>query len=824
MKKTFILIAGLCITLTAYAQQKNYTRLVNVFIGTGGHGHTYPGVTAPFGMVQLSPDTRMEGWDACGGYYYTDTAIYGFSHTHLSGTGIRDYGDILLMPTTGSYQWKQDEYKSSFSHKNEHASPGYYQVYLNKYHINVQLTATERAGMHQYTFPASAGEGNILLDLHHGLGDRVLNSWLRIINDTTIIGLRQSAGWAHDQILYFALKFSRPFQQDELALNNEPVNNKDSLSGENVKAYFTFNTEKEKKVFVKVGLSAVSPEGAMENLNTEMPGFDFNRIRNQEHEQWNKMLSEIEVKGGTKDEQIMFYTALYHCLITPNIYQDVDGKFRSTDLKVHQAHGFTNYTVFSLWDTYRAFNPLMTILQPKRVNDWINTFLAEYKYGGMTPTWELSGNETHTMIGHHSVPVMVDAYQKGIRGYDAEDALASMENYDESDRYGLPKYREQGYLGEHDISESVSRTLEYSYDDWCIAQMAKMLGRVVDYKKYIQRAQFYKNIYDPSTGFFRGKVNDTWFTPFDPTEVNHFYTEANAWQYNFAAQQDVSGMIRLQGGRQKFADKLDTFFTMSSKMTGDVPPDISGMIGQYAHGDEPSHHIAYLYDYAGMPWKTQQLVHQICTTLYFDDPNGESGNDDCGQMSAWLVMSDMGFYQVCPGRPEYAFGTPLFDQVKVHLSNGNTFTINAKNISGSNFYIQSVQLNWKKYSRSYITHDDILRGATLTFTMGSSPDKHFATQDADCPHSSITHDLITPAPFVKPANSQAGSIRVGDVDHRAVIYYTTNGSMPGVYSKRYTGKISLDNVSALKMIAIDPERINSKVVSMDDNELTKTSK
>lgn len=749
MKKIFIFIAALCSTLTAFSQQKDYTKLVNVFIGTGGHGHTFPGATAPFGMVQLSPDTRTEGWDACGGYYYADTVIDGFSHTHLSGTGIADYGDILLMPTTGSYQWKQDDYKSSFSHQNEHASPGYYQVYLNKYHINVQLTATERAGMHQYTFPADAGEGNILIDLHHGLGDEVLNSWIRIINDTTIVGLRQSAGWAHDQILYFALKFSRPFQHYQLALNDEPVNHKDSLNGKNVKAYFSFNIKEGKDIFVKVGLSAVSPEGAMENLNTEMPRFNFNKLREQAHEQWTKMLSEIEVKGGTKDQQIMFYTALYHCLITPNIYQDVDGKFRSTDLKVHQAHGFTNYTVFSLWDTYRAFNPLMTILQPERVNDWINTFLAQYKYGGMTPTWELSGNEANTMIGHHSVPVMVDAYQKGIRGYDAALALASMGNYDESNRYGLAKYREKGYLGEHDIRESVSRTLEYSYDDWCIAEMAKMLGKTADYRKYIQRGQFYKNIFDPSTGFFRGKVDGSWFTPFDPIEVNHFYTEANAWQYNFAVQQDVSGMIRLQGGRQKFADKLDTFFTMSSRMTGNVPPDISGMIGQYAHGNEPSHHIAYLYDYAGMPWKTQQLVHQICTTLYFNDPNGESGNDDCGQMSAWLVMSDMGFYQVCPGRPEYAFGTPLFEQVKIHLSNGKTFTINARNSSSSNFYIQSAQLSGNRYNRSYITHEDILHGATLTFNMGSSPNKHFATQDADCPHSAITHDFNYPGSIRK---------------------------------------------------------------------------
>jgi predicted alpha-1,2-mannosidase len=822
MKKVSILGISLLIFTSLFAQQKDYTRSVNVFIGTGGHGHTFPGATMPYGMVQLSPDTRMQGWDACGGYYYTDTAIYGFSHTHLSGTGIPDYEDILLMPTTGKYQWLQENYKSSFSHGNEQASPGYYRVYLNKYHINVQLTATDRAGMHEYTFPASAGEGNVMLDLHHGDQDRVLHSWLRIVNDSTVVGLRESRGWAHDQIVYFALKFSKPFQRHELALNNESVGGKDSLHGEDVKAYFTFDVKDQKNLFVKVGLSAVSPEGAMRNLNAEMPGFDFNKIREAAHHKWNKILSQIEVTGGTKDQQIMFYTALYHCYIDPNIYQDVDGKFRGTDLKIHQAKNFTNYTVFSLWDTYRALDPLMTILQPKIMNDWINTFLAQYKYGGMTPTWELSGNETNVMIGHHSVPVIVDAYQKGIRGYNGNEALTAIENYDESNRFALPAYRRQGFLQQHDISESVSRTMEYSYDDWCIADMARMMGKEKDYKRYIERAQYYKNVYDPSTGFFRGKHDDVWFTPFNPTDVNGFYTEANAWQYNYAAQQDVSGMMKLHGGRKTFATQLDTFFRTASVLTGNVPPDIAGMIGEYAHGDEPSHHIAYLFDYAGMPWRTQQLVHRICNTLYFDDPNGESGNDDCGQMSAWLVMSDMGFYQVCPGRPEYALGTPMFKEVKIHLSNRKTFTIKASGVSMSDFYILSAALNGKKYSRSYITHQDILNGATLTLHMGSSPGKNFAVKETDCPHSDITRDLTTPVPFINPDIKKEGntvSIQAGDADPGAVIYYTTDGSTPDASSKKYAGKISLDDNAVLKMIAAHPGLIDSKVVAVEANKL-----
>lgn len=792
-----------------WAQQKDHTLLVNPFIGTGGHGHTFPGASAPFGMVQLSPDTRMQGWDACGGYYYNDTAIYGFSHTHLSGTGIADYEDILLMPTIGKYEWKQDDYKSSFSHDNEHASPGYYQVYLKKYDINVQLTATERAGMQQYQFPTHVKEGNVLLDLHHGDADHVLHSWLRIINDSTVVGLRESRGWAKDQILYFAMKFSQPVNSYQLANNDVPVTGKDSLSGNNVKAYFTFRLNRRKRLLVKVGLSAVSPEDALENLQAEMPGFDFGKIKQQTHLQWVKELGKVDIEGSTHDEQVKFYTALYHCYLSPNIYQDVNGKFRGTDLKIHQADNFTNYTVFSLWDTYRAFDPLMTILEPKRINDWVNTFLAQYKYGGMTPVWELSGNETFCMIGHHSVPVMVDAYQKGIRDYNAQEALASMENYDESNRFSLPVYRRKGFLEKEDISESVSRTLEYSYDDWCIAQMAKMLGKEEDYKKYIQRAQYYKNLYDPATGFFRGKSHGIWISPFRATDINGFYTEANAWQYNYAAQQDVTGMINLHGGKKAFASQLNEFFTTSSTLTGNAPPDISGMIGQYAHGDEPSHHIAYLFDYIGMPWHTAQLVHGICDTLYHDNPNGESGNDDCGQMSAWLVMSDMGFYQVCPGRPEYALGTPMFNRITIHLSNGKNFTIIAKGLSPNAYYIHSAQLNDKAYSKSYITHQDILDGSTLVLDMSPIPDKDFASQEKDCPQSAITHDLMAPVPFV--TFTKKGRVQLEDADPKAVIYYTTDGSTPEANSIKYTGPFEADYGITLKMVAMQPGITNSKI-------------
>lgn len=813
-----MLCSLLILSPSILAQTRDFCRMVNPFIGTGGHGHTFPGAAMPFGMVQLSPDTRMEGWDACGGYYYTDSVLYGFTHTHLSGTGIADYGDILMMPTTGAYQWDQQDYRSGFNHAHETAAPGYYQVLLDKYGINVRLTATLRAGMQEYTYPKGADRGNVLVDLRHGLGDHVLHSWIRIVNDSTVLGLRESSGWARDQILYFALKFSRPFEKVALALDEKATGQDDSLSGKDVKAFFSFDTRTSKVVLAKVGISAVSPENALHNLDTEMPDFGFERLRREAYNTWNRQLGKIDVSGGTAAQRTLFYTALYHTFLSPNIYQDVDGRFRGTDLKIHQAKGFTNYTVFSLWDTYRAFNPLMTILQPERTADWINTFLAQYKYGGMTPVWELSGNETYCMIGHHSVPVITDAYQKGIRGFDAVLALASMENYEQSDRFALPAYREKGFLSQEDIRESASRTLEYSYDDWCIAQMAHMLGKPADYRLYITRAQNYKNLYDPSSGFFRGKHDGIWHTPFDPREVNGFYTEANAWQYNFAAQQDVSGMIALAGGKKAFADKLNEFFTTSSTLTGNVPPDIAGMIGQYAHGDEPSHHISYLFDYLGMPWRTQELVHQICTTLYHADPNGESGNDDCGQMSAWLVMSAMGFYQVCPGRPEYALGTPMFPEIRIHLPHGKEFTLRAPGVSDTSFYIQSATLDGAPYTKSYLTHTQITGGATIILHMGSTPSKTFGALAADCPQSAITGNQVVPVPYILPIQDSTAAgllISLGDVLKTAVIRYTTDGSNPSRSATLYKGAFRVKPDAVLKITASAPGMTASGIVTAD---------
>ena len=667
MKKLILLLLG-GVCCGGVFGQRDYTKLVNPFVGTGGHGHTFPGASMPFGMMQLSPDTRLEGWDGCGGYHYTDSVIYGFSHTHLSGTGIPDYCDILLMPFTGNVQWDNKEYRSSFSHKNEKASPGYYEVLLDKNKINVELTTSFRSGMHQYSFPANTKTGSVLIDLKHR--DIVLDSYIEQVNDHEIRGYRRSKSWAQDQTVYFYIRFEQPLKGFELFDGKNTSNTNKVLQGKSVQAAVSFGLPADRKIRCKVGISGVSMEGAKLNLDTEITGWNFEQVHQLAVKEWNKELSKIDVKGGKPEDQTIFYTALYHTFLVPNIYQDVDGQYRSTDLKVHKAYDFTNYTVFSLWDTYRAYNPLMTIINRKRTNDWIKTFLAQYQYGGMLPVWELSGNETFCMVGYHSVPVIVDAYQKGINGFDKNVALQAMQSYAESNRFGLTYYMKNGYLGNDMEHESASKTLDYAFDDWCIAQFAKWNGNQQTYLKFIQRAHNYQNLFDPQTHYMRGKIQGIWYSPFDPKEINNFYTEGNSWQYSFAAPHDIENLIRLHGGKEAFANKLNELFTTSSQTTGRDQSDVTGLIGQYAHGNEPSHHMAYLFDYVGMPWRTQELVHKICREFYKNDPDGLIGNEDCGQMSAWYVLSSMGIYEVCPGTGAYVFGTPLFDEVRINLENG----------------------------------------------------------------------------------------------------------------------------------------------------------
>ncbi|MGN6510016.1 MAG: GH92 family glycosyl hydrolase [Chitinophaga sp.] len=796
--KNWLLALALGLATAAHAQQTDYASKVNPFIGTGGHGHTYPGPSMPFGMVQLSPDTHLKGWDGCSGYHYSDSLMYGFSHTHLSGTGIEDYCDILLMPVTGKPSWKNSEYASPFSHKNEKAYAGFYSVKLDKYDITASLTATKRAGLHKYEFPQGVKEGHVLLDLYHR--DIVINSSLKVLNDSTITGMRRSTSWAKDQILYFAMKFSRPAKSHNVALGDTSKGPLTDAEGRNIKAYFTFDVQQ--PLYVKVAISGVSEEGALKNLDAEMPGFDFDGTLANAKAAWNKELGKIEVKGGTHDQQVMFYSALYHACLNPNLYMDVDRRYRGTDLKIHQADGFENYSVFSLWDTHRALHPLMTIINPQKTNDWINTFLAQYKYGGMLPVWELSGNETFCMIGYHSVPVIVDAYKKGIRGYDAKYALEAMRSYAEGERFGMQHYIRQGYLSMDTQPESVSRTLEYSYDDWCIAQMGKMLGNTEVYNRYMKRAQSYKNLYDASTGFMRGKIGGRWMSPFDPTEVNNFFTEANSWQYSFYVPQDVSGLIKLNGGKEKFTQKLHKLFTTEDKLSGRHQSDITGLIGQYAHGNEPSHHIAYLFNYVGQPWKTQQLVHQVMSTMYHNAPDGLSGNEDCGQMSAWYVMSAMGIYPVRPGDGTYAIGTPTSDEVKIHLENGKIFTIIAKNLSSKNFYVKNAKVSGKNLPTSSITHEMIVNGGTLEFEMTGAPSKAWTTA-AGSPVSVITDDLIVAVPYVvAPSDRFKHSTQVSlkAVEPGTAIYYTLDGSEPDTRSTRYTAPFNISKTCTLKVV------------------------
>ena len=715
MKKTrkvtgfMAFLFSLILSFQSECQNQGFiTDYVNPVIGTGGHGHTYPGVSVPFGMVQLSPDTRLKGWDGCSGYHASDSIIYGFSHTHLSGTGCSDYGDFLFMPVTGEVGLTDYGYKASFKNSGDQeiATAGNYVVYLNN-GIKAELTCTKRVGVHRYTFPQLQNAG-IVVDLKHR--DKVLDSRLKIVSNTEIEGMRVSSSWAEHQELYFVARFSKPFTYSRAVVDDKPVQAFTESTGKSIIACFNFATSKDEKIMLKVAISAVSCENARKNLDAEVPGWDFHSVANAAAVSWNDELGKILVEGGSKDQKITFYTALYHAFLNPNIYSDADGSFRGRDMKIHASKGFDYYTVFSLWDTYRATHPLFTLLEQKRTNDFINTFLTQYEQGGLLPVWELSSNETDCMIGYHSVPVIVDAYMKGIRGFDARKALEAMKHSANQDRLGLKYFRTLGYIPADKEGESVSKTLEYAYDDWCIAQMAKSLGNTNDYNTFIRRAQAYKNIFDPSSGFMRAKLNGTWYSPFDPAEVNFNYTEANSWQYSFCVPQDLDGLIDLLGGKEKMAKKLDEMFAAKTQTTGREQVDITGLIGQYAQGNEPSHHMAYLYDYAGEPWKTQALVHKICKELYSNSRDGLCGNEDCGQMSSWYVMSAMGMYPVTPGTTTYAIGTPLFPEMKLKLENRKEFTIKASNVSNENFYIQSAKLNGQPYTRCFIDHSDIMKG------------------------------------------------------------------------------------------------------------------
>jgi len=801
----FILFATLAISFNScLTPEKALHQLVNPFIGTGGHGHTFPGAIVPFGMVQLSPDTRLEGWDGCSAYHYSDSIIYGFSHTHLSGTGVSDYGDLLLMPGLGKGSFNNKEYASEFRHKDEKAHAGYYAVKLNKHQIQVELTCSERAGMQRYKFSKTDEQPHIVIDLEHR--DELLDVELSQITKNKLQGKRISKAWAQKQHFYFSLEFSANISKIEFK-------NWDKDSTKKTKAIVYFE-KGSKEILAKSGISFVDIEGAEKNLKKEIDHWNFEQVKKEAEEKWEKALSKIKVEGGSEDEKIIFYTALYHTMTAPNLFTDLDGRYRGMDGNIHKSEQGNIYSIFSLWDTFRAAHPLYTLIERKRTVEFINTFLAHYKQGGRLPVWELAANETDCMIGYHSVSVIADAYAKGIREFDAELALEAMQHSANRDNGGLKAYRENGLIAMTDNPESVSKTLEYAYDDWCISELAKALSKDSIYRVFAARAQHYKNIFDPGSGFMRARINGGLFSPFSPSEVNFNYTEANAWQYSLFVPHDIEGLSELMGGKKALENYLDALFTSSSNLGGHEQADITGLIGQYAHGNEPSHHKAYLYNFVGKPAKTQQRVRQIMSELYKNAPDGLSGNEDCGQMSAWYVMSAMGFYAVTPGSDKYIIGSPIFKKITINYENGKQLVIEAPKNSKKNIFVKSLKLNGKGFTKSYISHSELQEGK-LEFEMSPEHNPKWATETENCPKTQIADSLrIVPVPYFKsPANAFSDSMEISiSVAGKYEIYYWEGDESAEKKAVLYNKPFVIKNKSNFFAFAKDDKDKKSNIV------------
>ena len=797
MKRILLLIPiALLLASCSTKSTQNVVTYVDTFIGTGGHGHTYPGATAPFGMVQLSPDTRMDDWDGCSGYHISDNHILGFSHTHLSGTGCNDYGDFRFMPITGEKHYKSDDYRSAFRHETELARPGFYSVVLDDYNIKVELAAGVRAAMHRYTFPQGTN-ASVILDLKESTlsDEKIYEAWAKVENDNAISGFRRSGYWARDQYLYFYAEFSKPIIAHE---QNE----------EGLVYAFDFENDGE-PLMMRIGISAVDVEGAKKNLESEITDFDLDALAEKTYNTWNNELSRIMVNSKNEKDKKIFYTALYHSFIVPNLYSDVDGRYRAHDLQVHQSDR-PRYTVFSQWDTFRTENPLLDMIQTERAVDIINTFIDNYETGGLLPTWELAANETHCMIGYHSIPVMADAYINGITGFDAEKALNAMVARANEDMWGLKYYRQYGFIPADMEGESVSTTLEDAYDDWCIARMADKMGKKDIADEFYQRAQYYKNLYDPDTKFFRGRKNGGFVSPFDPRQVNFMLTEANTWQYNFFVPQDINTHIDMMGGKEEYENMLGQLFSTASDLTGRTQVDITGLIGQYAHGNEPSHHMAYLFNFVGKPVRTQKIVNQIMNELYTDQPDGLCGNEDCGQMSAWYVMSAMGFFPVTPASGMFIIGVPHFEEMTLNFENGKTFTIIAKNLSHENKYIESVKLNGKPLNRSYLYCDEVLNGGKIEFKMTSNRNTTWATEEKDCPVMRITDNLIVTSPIIDVENYvfyDNLEVSMKHPDKNAKILYTLNGGEEMEYIEPFV----IDKTTDIKAVAV-VDGLSSKAI------------
>ncbi|AFC86183.1 GH92 family glycosyl hydrolase [Frateuria aurantia] len=758
-------------------------RHVDVFIGTGGHGHTFPGATVPFGMVQLSPDTYNAVWDACSGYHRGDGSIMGFSHTHLSGTGCADLMDIMVMPCVGAVQTEPGQptpaitiyhsrfdathggsdpgqsehqprghtpgYRASFTSADETATPGYYSVILRDRRIKAELTATARVGMHRYTFPAS-DQSHLLLDLAHGAQDdpltpaKVGHCHLRVIGNDTLVGSRQVDEWAPGRQIFFALKLSRPFERFEVYAPETagPLTTIETR-GKTLKCALHFSTRRGETILVKTGISAVDIEGALRNLEAEVSGWNFELVRQQASAAWTTALARSRAVFGSRKQQRIFDTAMYHSLVAPTLFSDVDGRYRGMDMSIRQLpEGQLNYTAFSLWDTYRALHPLLTLIQPERVPDLVNSLvrMAAQSPAGV-PVWPLQGRETGCMIGYHSAVVVAEAHAKGFAGIDFQAAWPLWRKRAMDDDYrGLALYRQLGYIPADKAPEAVSKTLEYAYDDWAVAELAKAAGADEDRRHLTRRSQNYRNVFDPATGFARARHADgSWIEPFDPRAMGHTdrwrdFTESNAWQATFLNQHDIYHFIAQFGGDAPFVRKLDALFAADSTLPADAPPDIAGMIGQYAHGNEPSHHVAYLYAYAGQPWKTQAMVRRILSEMYDDKPDGEAGNDDCGQMSAWFILNALGFYPVDPVSGIYVLGSPAVLQADLALTGGR-LRIVAHDNKPDHVYVQSVRFNGQPHSRNWIRHSELIAGGLLEFEMGPRPNLDFGVEQDDRPPS-----------------------------------------------------------------------------------------
>jgi predicted alpha-1,2-mannosidase len=734
---------GSCLLLagTAVHAQK-LTNYVDPMIGTGGHGHVFLGANVPFGAVQVGPQNIFKGWDWCSGYHYSDSLITGFSHTHLSGTGGSDLGDVLIMPYTGAIKTDKGQqkaphqgYLSRFSHQREVAKPGYYAVTLDDYNIRAELTSTARVGFHRYTFPKGQKEAHVIIDLKEGIDDKATDTYIEQVDPQTFVGYRFSKGWAVDQRLYFAIKTSEPVPQFAVYNAAEQLTGK-SGKGLAIKGVFSF-ANAPRTLQLKVGISPVSTENALANIQAEIPSWSFASVQKQADKEWNKQLAKVTIKTPDPTARRIFYTAMYHALFAPALFNDANGDYRGTDKQVYTKAPFANYSIFSLWDTYRAEHALFTLVQPERVNDMMQSMLAIHKEQGKLPIWHLLGNETNTMVGYSAAPALAEAFLKGTPGLNGEQVLAALKAASTRDDQGVRFVKSLGFIPADQESESVAKAMEYAIDDWSIAQVAKKLGKTEDYQTYSARAKYYQKYYDPHTRFMRGLTTEGKFQlPFDPIQSIHRqnnYTEGNAWQYTWLVPHDVPGLIKLFGSDAAFTQKLDSLFVVQGSLGESASPDISGLIGMYAHGNEPSHATVYLYPYAGQQWKTAEKVRQVLREMYKDKPDGISGNEDCGQMSAWYILSALGFYPVSPSSGAYVLGSPIVDKATIQVGNGKTFVITAKSNSAENPYIQSVKLNGKPYSNSYLLHKDIVAGGTLELTMGPKPNQSFGTDPARRP-------------------------------------------------------------------------------------------